>query len=244
VRQKLYLDHYTPFSQTLFIDSDSFVIRDVREVFDAFSGRPFCIAGEQVLRIGDPDWFMDTAAVLNRFGLTQVPKFNGGVYWFDRSASSEAIFQAARSLLADYKALGFMDFRSDGPGDEPLYAVAMAIHGLEGYDDGGRVMRTPIGMQGKLHLNVFRGICQFYKDGAIVSPAILHYCQPWDAHPAILHEATRLAWASSDSSLKRFVAPYIPALGATMSELLISGWRAFRKARAWVRNTRGSRQYI
>jgi len=117
---------------------------------------------------------MDVGEMCALLGVTSVPKFNGGLYYFRRSATAAAVFEYARSLIRRYDELGLRAFRG-GASDEPLLAIALATHGIAAVDDGGTAMRTPIGIEGALDMDVFSGRCRFVKEGHTVSPAIVHF---------------------------------------------------------------------
>ena len=54
------------------------------------------------------------------------------------------------------------------------------------YDDGGRLMRTPLNSSGPISFDVLSGICSFVKEGTLVEPAICHFCGEWVNHPSYL----------------------------------------------------------
>ena len=86
------------------------------------------------------------------------------------------MFATARELMRRYAELGFRPLRGGGPNDEPVFAFALALHGVAGVDDGGVSSRTPIGIRGPLRLDVLRGGCRFNKQGVVVEPALVHFC--------------------------------------------------------------------
>ncbi|AXC13675.1 hypothetical protein ACPOL_4402 [Acidisarcina polymorpha] len=181
VRQKMYLDRYSPFDETLFIDSDCLVVGKLDVFWEAFRGLNFAVQGVQTLRTGDVDTFLDVDFVLQRFSLSGIPKFNGGIYFFNKSPEAVRLFETARSLLKNARDLRFSDFRRDGPADEALYGVAMAIEGLSVTDLGRRGMWSPGELQGKIKIDVAKGICSFVKRVGeakvprLVEPDIMHF---------------------------------------------------------------------
>jgi hypothetical protein len=175
LRQKMYIDQYSPFDETLFIDSDSLVVRALDSFWTAFESVPFGTSGDRLLRAGETDAFLDVDFVLQRFGFDSLPKFNGGIYYFKRNDESAALFATARELMSKSAEFKFKEFRNDGPNDEALYSVAMAIHGLKLIDMGNAGMWTPIDAQSPLKVDIPRGICTFTKKGRQVTPDIIHF---------------------------------------------------------------------
>ncbi|MBS1533086.1 MAG: hypothetical protein JSU01_22490, partial [Bacteroidetes bacterium] len=82
LHQKLYLDKYTPFEETLFIDSDCLAVKPLGDTFSLCAEHNFAVFGDQVTT---GEWYMDVAAMCKRFGLASIPMFNGGAYYFKRS---------------------------------------------------------------------------------------------------------------------------------------------------------------
>jgi hypothetical protein len=175
VRQKVHLDKYSPFDRTLFIDSDSLAVRGLDSFWSAFTDVPFGACSCRVLRAGEKDEYLDVDLMLRLFGLTGLPKFNGGIYYFDNSPAAAALFATARDLMSRGEELGFSDFRGDGPADEALYSVAMAIHGLTGKDMGLGGMWTPIQRESPMVVDIPAGVCRFVKRGRKLNPDIIHF---------------------------------------------------------------------
>lgn len=174
VRQKLFLDDYTPFDETLFIDSDSLAVRPLHDFWAAFQQVPFGVCGQRTLYAGESDEYLDVNFILRRFHLTGLPKFNGGIYYFKSTLEAVTLFDTARDLMNHATELRFTDFRGDGPADEALFSVAMAIHGLTVTDMGLGGMWTPIDATTRLRIDVPKGLCSFTKRGRRLAPHILH----------------------------------------------------------------------
>lgn len=201
VRQKLHLDLYSPFKQTVFIDSDCIAVRDISFVFEWFSDKHFSAVGGRSLQAGDKDSFVNVDRVLTHFGLSQLPKFNGGFYYFDDSSTATSVFETARTILKDFQGLGFSEFRGDGPNEEPVLAVAMALYNQTLLQDAGKVMRTPLGLKGRLNIDVLKGQSTFCKGKQVVSPAIVHFPAVWNEHPTYHREAAKLQSSNDGNSI-------------------------------------------
>jgi hypothetical protein len=169
--QKLYLDKYTPFDETLFIDADCLVIDSLDKMIKLCREHTFVVFGDQ---INSGDWAMDITAMCKKFSLPSIPRFNGGTYYFINTEVTDNIYNQARKLNENYDGLGFTKFRGS-INEEPLIAVAMAINNIEAVDDEGSGMRTPIGIEGPLEIDVLNKKCAFNKEGVFVKPAIMHF---------------------------------------------------------------------
>ncbi|MEH2320159.1 hypothetical protein [Nostoc sp.] len=192
VKQKLHIYDYSPFEYTLCIDSDCIAVRDINFIFDAFKGRNFSAAGNVYLQAGDKDTFIDVDDTLKRFNLTKLPKFNGGLYYFEKNDTTKAFFETALEFSRDWKKLGISEFRGDGPNDERIFGLAMMLHNQSMFEDNGQMMRTPIGLRGSFNIDAITGESTFQKYNQVVSPALVHFACVWGEHPIYHREILKL----------------------------------------------------
>ena len=210
VRQKLHLDLYSPFEETLFIDSDCLVLGDLESFWTAFAGQTFGVPGSKFITRGTTDPYLDVAFTLDHFQVERLPKFNGGTYYFNRSDEATTFFLTARQILANWKDLHFPEFRRDGPADEAIVSIAMAIHGLDPTSMGTAGMYTPTSYRGRLHLDVLEGKCSFEKEGIRVFPEIVHFAGEYSFCFAYPRESARLkAHFGGDRSTQLLVKAYV-----------------------------------
>ncbi len=175
VRQKLHLDRYSRFDETLFIDSDCLALGNLDAFWEAFDGSYFAVPGYRYIHHGDTDPYMDVDYVLDHFGVTGLSKFNGGTYYFTNTGETAAFFDTARHVMNDWQQLRLGSFRRSGPADEAIYSIAMAVHGVSPTYMGNGGMWTPCGYRGRLELDGIGGTCRFEKEGEIRTPEIIHF---------------------------------------------------------------------
>ena len=183
--QKIWLDQYSPFDETLYVDSDCLVTRPFHKELSEIRGFDFSPVVEQTLTRSDEDgfYFENLSAALTELNLDYFPKFNGGIYFFKKNAVSAAVFDSARGLVKAAKTLGLKSFDKGGPADETLIGLALAQNDIKRfYNDHGFLMRTPINLIGPLHIDVLGGGCSFSKSGRAVSPAICHFAAPYSQY--------------------------------------------------------------
>ena len=195
VQQKLFLDEYSPFEETLFIDSDCLVLGNLGSFWEVFSGRYFSVPGFRYLHHGDTDPYLDVDFVLDWLHLTELPKFNGGTYYFTRSPEAKAFFEQARRILKDMRTLRLGEFRKCGPNDEAVYSIAMALNGLKATPMGSGGMWTPTGYSGPLVLDAIAGRCTFEKEGRQLTPEVIHFAGEYAYAYVYPRECARLAAA-------------------------------------------------
>ena len=150
---KLYLDILAPAPHTLFVDADCLCVGPLDSVFQRFKGRPVGVVGAS---IRDGEWFGDIGALLRRFHLSEMPKFNGGVYYIERGQIATRVYDLARQLETAYDELGLVRLRGL-PNEELPVALAMALNGLGPLQDDGTVMGDLFACAGDLEIDVLRG---------------------------------------------------------------------------------------
>ena len=178
---KLDLYDYSPFEETLFIDSDCIATRPFSAELIAIRQYDFTPVVGRYLHCGDTDpWLIDLAFALDHINGLTFPKFNGGIYFFKKSNATQLIIRRANELRTRATELGIKDFDRAGPGDETLIGLALAELKVPNlHNDHGNLMRTPVDIIGKLQVDALGGGCSFNKGGVFVSPAICHFPVEW-----------------------------------------------------------------
>ncbi len=185
---------HSPFEETLFIDSDCIAVRDFSDQLRAIRAYDFSPVVNRYLDAGDHDlWLDDVGDAIAALDGTGFPKFNGGVYFFRKSDFAAEVFARSDALRLRQVELGIRNFDRSGPGEETLIGLALSqMHVTDLYDDGGKLMRTPLNSSGRIHVDPFRCLGRFIKEGRLVEPAIVHYCGDWIDHPTYLTAARDL----------------------------------------------------
>jgi len=237
VRQKVYLDHYSPYEETLFIDSDCLVLGNLDSFWAAFAGQSFGVPGYRYLTRGEQDPYLDVDHALNTLNVLKLPKFNGGTYYFTRSAQTTDFFNSARNFLDNFSSLRLSEFRRNGPADEAIYSLAMAVHDISLTSMGPGGMWTPCGYKGSLRLDALAGTCSFLKEGRMLSPEVVHFPGEY---------AYAYVYARERARLRTRVEGKAPAVSTvTGSYIKAALWQSSRNVsalskigRAWVKTYR------
>lgn len=128
---KLYLNEYSPFEHTVFLDADCLIFNDISMCFEklmnnesAFSpmGKNYVIS-ELSQRVGYFD-FEKT----KDFKIKYTYVFNGGFYYFNKNSS--AVFATAQKIASSKHDYGF-----PFTGDEPCLALSMATHNCKCWEN-------------------------------------------------------------------------------------------------------------
>jgi hypothetical protein len=216
-RQKLSVSFYTPFQETLYIDSDCLVMRSLESLFRVFDDRAFGIVGGE---ISSGEWYGDVATICRRLGVDSLPKFNSGVFYFRHGPEAERFFERARSFYDRLPSLGVIATHSGKLGDEPALSAAMATDGMKALplSDPNVEQCSALhhGEFRKLELNVLAGVCRFHFEERIVEPAIGHFVAGLWRWAEYRRECMRLAMQKNGQ-----ISPGINALLGGFWE----GWR-------------------
>lgn len=160
--------------QVLFLDADSLAFMPLEPIFRACAGHSLAVQGYPQ-RTGH--WYGHLEQLLPKWGLESLPRFNGGLIYYEPGVATERLFSEAQRVADNYEDTGLEWFRGQVP-DEPCLSLAMARSGIGTlFPDELDWMNTPVGLIGKLHMDVFRRECHFLKRGTrvrLIRPRILH----------------------------------------------------------------------
>jgi hypothetical protein len=168
---KTKLDIYSPFENTLYIDSDCMVYTGLEAYWDDLSDRLFSYFGT-ILTSGD--WYeTDINEILKKTGINWLPQFNSGMFLFKKDAVTSKLFEHA-SNLQQSNDIDIPFFRKDMLPDEPFLAVSLSKYDQKPVIDHGRYARSLIDVR-MPKIDVIKGIAQFIKFGKTAHPGVVHF---------------------------------------------------------------------
>lgn len=173
---KLRVQELSPYDETIFIDADTLIIRDISDWWEAFgdSGYDVAVWGWDCEITSPRCGKLISQKAAEKYGITRYIGFNGGVYYFKKTEKAARIYARAVELLDTY--LEDEQHLFNGKmGDEPVMAVALLENGVYGVEDPKkeRMFCTP-GMR-DLKINLLTGKCTFIKYDYRVNPAVMHW---------------------------------------------------------------------
>ena len=177
---KLKLYNYSPFEETIFIDADSFVIRDISFYWEFFKESNFGVFGINSTNYRGAKNFFNPEKVLAEFEVTSIPKFNGGVYYFKKNEKAKKVFEDALALTERYDEFEMPRFSNDAiqktaKGDEPLISLSMIVNKETSTIDSEKNGMFHLNKSKYLKLDVLKRECEFYKNQKKVTPSIVHF---------------------------------------------------------------------
>jgi len=189
VEQKLQVDRYSPFDQTLFIDSDCLVFANPETLWDLYAtANGLGVKGWAYLGPDDAHYgVQDMASLLRACGVSRMGALNTGLFYFDRSPAAASVFSTARALAARAAELGLKRFKTAAFADEPVFALALEKNGIPMMPwDGGTAMSTATApdLQGLSAIQVHAGRRSLIRYATPTEPVVLHFhMQAQDAWP-------------------------------------------------------------
>lgn len=125
---KLCLDSYLPYDETIFIDADCLAFANLNVLFDYFQEADDFSCFGRVLPLGDKTgWFeYDNLGEL-KDRVSYVVGLHGGIYYMRRGEICARIFRDAKAFIPEYARFRFKG-KFSNPGDEPLIALSMAVN--------------------------------------------------------------------------------------------------------------------
>ena len=177
---KLNLYNYSPFEETIFIDADSFVIRDISYYWELFKESNFGVFGINSTNYRGAKNFFNPEKVLAEFDVTTIPKFNGGVYYFKKNEKVKKVFLDALALTERYDEFEMPRFKNAevkhaAMGDEPLFSLAMVINNVKAVEDPQRRAMYNLNGSSFLKMDVLKQTCFYLKNGKPTNPSLVHF---------------------------------------------------------------------
>lgn len=169
---KVYLDIYSPFERTLFLDSDMLVFKPVASHIEAWGNVPYVACGKYVTS-GKSSFEFDRDAYLQKMKWERMVCIDGAGHAYFCKPACEAIFVRAREITANYKEIaGNIRYA-----DEDVMNIVMTEFGLApvaGYPFTSRHMSAK---KGTLEMNASLGKCSFKlaESGAPLEPCTMHF---------------------------------------------------------------------
>ena len=196
VAQKLCVDRYSPFDETLFVDSDCVFYHDPALTWKGYATDDFVIKGWRYLsRQDEHDNVGNLGLLLEQTGLDRMGSFNSGLFYFRNTPRAQQLFDTARTIYERRAELAFKPFKNAPVAHEPVLAIAMEMCGI-GFSpwDPETGMETWISMRNMQSVNVLQGNSRVTKHGQTLEPTLIHYNVDGQISLAYLRDIFRLLY--------------------------------------------------
>jgi len=170
---KLRLQHYSPFYETLFLDSDTLVYTDLHFLWDYFGEQSIVYTGSCLTK---GEWsFKKVEEAIEYFHVPWVGQLNSGVFLFRKDEMGLKVLNYAEKIHGEHDGIHVPFFRDKMLPDEPFLAVAFGKYNQLPTNEFGRMGYTMIDAH-SVKLDIIHGIAKFIKRGQLVFPAVVHFC--------------------------------------------------------------------
>ena len=128
---KIDIMRYSPYDETIFIDSDCIAFNDLNIYWKDFGGgqNTFSAYGKVFYEDSDRAWFKISETLQYKEQLKYSIDLHGGIYYFKKGKMVDDIYKTCKDISSDYASFRFKDFKK--PADEPIIALAMAVNGAK-----------------------------------------------------------------------------------------------------------------
>jgi hypothetical protein len=169
---KVYLDEYTPFDTTFFLDSDILCFRPLIPYVDTWGNPVYSACGRYYFG-GVSAFGLDRTALMQRMGFEKLVVIDGAGHALFRKAASRELFDLARQITANYK-----DYGGDiAYADEDVMSIAMTMLQLEPLPYRDFFSRYMSARKGTLEIDASRGLCRYISTitDETYAPCIMHF---------------------------------------------------------------------
>ena len=130
---KIDIMRYSPYDETIFIDSDCIAFNDLNIYWQDFEkASPFSAYGKVFYKDSERAWFKIGETLKYKNMLKYSIDLHGGIYYFRKSRDVDFIYKMCLDIAENYSLYRFKNFKK--PADEPIIALAMAANSAKPID--------------------------------------------------------------------------------------------------------------
>jgi len=124
--EKLIALEKTDATHILALDGDMLAFKRLDDIFDWCAGKHFCVQGTW---FEDGSWWgMPFAEIKATFGADRLPKFNGGLIYYERTPEAARILETTRNVYYAYEESGLAKNRHGQASEELSVLTALMRH--------------------------------------------------------------------------------------------------------------------
>lgn len=124
---KIELLKIAPYDETIFIDADSIAFGDLNRYWKCFEGASDISSVGGILPLdSERGWFYKDSIGSYIDKISYIPFLHGGIYFIRKGDLCNKVYETCMEIKENYHNYRFAFF--DKPADEPIIALAMAIH--------------------------------------------------------------------------------------------------------------------
>lgn len=198
---KLELARYAPYDVTMFIDADCLAYGDLSRLFDYFrEADDFSCFGRVLPLDGKTGWFEYENLGALQEKVSYIVGLHGGIYCLRKTQEALRTMESAKELVADYTKYKFKG-KFDTPGDEPLVALAMALHNMHPVPFVREAICCYWEYVGAVKMDISKGVA-YVKDQPARPLTLLHWGTRYTRETEYRREVALLSILEENSAAK------------------------------------------
>lgn len=169
---KVHLDRYSPYAETVFLDSDVLVFKPLRPYTQRWGRTPYTACGGYIDH-GLSGFGLDRKAVMAKIGKDRLVTIDGAGHAYFCKPECTQVFDKAREVTAHYA-----DYAGDIPyADEDVLAIVMSMLDVAPVPYEDFFSRHLSIRPGTLEMDATRGLCRFTgaHNGEPLEPCMMHF---------------------------------------------------------------------
>ncbi len=169
---KIYLDEYTPFENTFFLDADMLAFKNFQAIFKKWKNEKFIAQGCYSDSTFISTFGLDSNFVLNTLGKELLVNTSGAGHSFFKKSEASLYFDEARLVKENYSYYGDnLRFADEDAMNIALTKLGGKVH------EGERFMGMPChALNSKIDISVVQSICSYNDElYGVVSPCVMHF---------------------------------------------------------------------
>lgn len=167
---KLYLDKYSPYAKTFFLDADILLIREIHDYIRDWTGSAYAVRGHLVTN-GKSSFGLDRAHALSIVGKNAFANIDGAGHAYFEKPACESVFDEARQIAANYDVFG-----AERLADEDVMGIALSKLEIKPKENNNFLGSPWAAINNSFKIDVNNNFCS-YQDALLgqVSPAVIHF---------------------------------------------------------------------
>lgn len=192
-----------PYEENIFIDADCLAYGNLNLYWELFEGADdFSCFGNCLPLDSEKGWFKknDVCEYKNNYFITHL---HGVIYFIRNGSTCKRFLVTCQNIIQNYDRYHFKAF--DKPADEPVFALAMALHNLR------PIERKPnlyifLPMAIKINMDIAKGFLSYEteKDGIVEKGMLLHWANVNTDRAAYKIEAYKLSKLTSNEKINSY----------------------------------------
>lgn len=228
---KLLIFELCPYEETVFIDADSLAYGDLGQYFDYFEmADDVSCMGKTFAADSTSGWFRKADAEPYYSGIEYTVGLHGGIYFIRRTERIKAFYNTCRDIEKNYKEIFFRFQYLTEPADEPIVALAMAIHKFKPIQAKPEILAFYRDSKIK-KIDIVTGTLAYRVESGTTDHGMLVHWATANTRKALYRtEAKKLKWIANKKKTQ-YVMTWLERVYWSVYYICLKAWDCVRKQR-------------